>query len=135
MDAKDFSIYVIGRPVDLSGYINGLKHKLENEKNHKKKLALRSSIAEAQLIEKSETINERQFYLQITEKPAKDAETIAKKKLHSAVNSFSQAGINCAVCGDIEITDILRLFVRPSAIKEAEIDDNIIPYFGKNEGR
>ena len=106
-----FQLFIIGRPVDLSLYLEDQQEKARMEQNFIKKQVLRGYIQEASRIAASGEITEKHYYYILIEKnDGNKAEEELINKLEHFNTSLSQAGLTTYICQYDENMEVYSLF-------------------------
>jgi len=106
---EPMQIFCIGRPVDLSEYLNLLHMRIKGEKNFTKKTVLKKYFNYAAGISARGEMTERMFYIVIRKNDLKELEELAQEIIYK----FSSAGLKCDICGENELLDLYCLFAYP----------------------
>lgn len=107
-----FQLCSIGRPTDLSGFLEWLMNMHKNETNFTKKRLLNKIIQYNSYIASSGEVVERRCYFIIAMKDKTDKEAL--NQLEDIVNIFNSSDLTTAVCHYDDIMDLLLLFTHPA---------------------
>lgn len=120
---EHIQIFCIGRPVDLTNYLEHLQDMAKKEMDFMKKTILKGYIQQASHWASSGEVVERRFYIIISRKNGKKAEIELLNKLNELKNYFEQAELNSHICNEDELLDVFSLFANPlqAAFEVAEI--------------
>lgn len=118
-----FQIIDIGRPTDLSSFIEWLMNIHKHENNFIKKRLLNKIIQYNSLIASSGEVVERRCYFVIPIKDKSDKEAIAF--LEEVSNTFNAAELSTTVCFYDDIIDLILLFTHPA---QAMVDKSVYDF-------
>lgn len=109
---KHFQLYDIGRPTDLSGFLEGLMTIQKNEGNFLKKRFMNKVIQHNTFLASSGEVVERRCYFVIAIKDKTEKEAI--HYLEDISKTFNAADLTTSVCVYADIMDLLLLFTHPT---------------------
>lgn len=125
-ERESIQIFCVGRPVDLSDYLEDLNGQSKMEQDFVRKMVLKGYIQQASKIASSGEASERRFYV-IIFKYIEDSRT--EKELINRINElhikFSQAELNCEICNEDELIEVLALFTSPI---QAAFEKTVLEY-------
>lgn len=124
-----FQIFSIGRPVDLSNYLEWLSTIQKQETNFLKKRLLNQTIQHSAYLSASGEIVERRYYFILPLKDKTDAEAL--QIFEDTVKLFNSGGFKTNLCNYDDIMDLLLLFAQPTqttaTIEKKEFDFSYAP--------
>lgn len=120
---EEIQIFCIGRPVDLTNYLDWLQNKVSTETDFLKKRLLKNFISMAALTASSGETIERRFYVIISKPAGSKNEADLLVRLNDLKTKFSAASLECNICQDDELLDLYVLFVNPV---QASLDRSIV---------
>lgn len=125
-EREPIQIFCVGRPVDLSDYLEELNGQSKMEQDFVRKMVLKGYIQQASKIASSGEASERRFYV-IIFKHIEDNRT--ENELINRINElhikFSQAELNCNICNEDELIEVLALFASPI---QAAFEKTVLEY-------
>lgn len=110
---EPMQIFCVGRPVDLSNYLEWLQDKAKMEQNFTKKNVLKGFIEQATQMVYSGAAIERRFYVIVSKKRENKAEIELQNKLKELQIKLTQAELTVDICSDDELIDVFSLFASP----------------------
>lgn len=125
-EKEHIHIFCVGRPVDLSDYLEDLNSQAKMQQDFTRKMLLKGYILQASNIASSGEAAERRFYVIIFSKMENNKsvnELIGR--VQELNNKFSKAELNCNVCDEDELMDVLALFASPL---QASFEKTILEY-------
>ncbi len=109
----DIQIFCVGRPVDLTSYLEWLQEKASRELDLKRKLLLKNFISQASNMATSGEITERRFYVFINHSLSE--EESLKTRLVELKNRLQTAELDVELCREDDYMDLFTLFANPVA--------------------
>ena len=110
----DFEIFCIGRPVDLSSYLDWLTDRSKTETHIVKKRLLRNMTLDATKKSTSGEIQERRFYLCIYRKNTNENSVNEfSEMLRIMRDKISSADVITDLCDDNELINVCSMFSNP----------------------
>lgn len=129
-EKEAIQIFCVGRPVDLSNYLEDLNEKAKMEQDFVRKMVLKGYIQQASKLASSGETVERRFYVIIfkyIEENASVNELI--NRLNELQAKFTQAELTCNICNEDELMDVFALFANPvqAAFEKTELEYEFAP--------
>lgn len=122
---EPLQIFCIGRPVDLTNYLDWLQNKLKNETDFIKKRLLKNFINVASITASSGETIERRFYIIVPKPDGEKNRADLLARLNDLRSKFAAASLDSCVCQDDELLDLYVLFSNPI---QASFGKSIIEY-------
>lgn len=120
---RSFMLFNIGRPVDLSQYIDWLVNIQKNETNFLKKRLQNKIIQHNTYLASSGGVVERRYYFITPYKNVSEKDAI--QNLRDISNTFNQSDLVTGICSYDDILDLLLLFTHPTqALSESTSSDS-----------
>lgn len=125
-EREPIHIFCVGRPVDLSDYLEDLNGQSKTEQDFVRKMVLKGYIQQASKIASSGEASERRFYV-IIFKTIEDNRSVndLTNRINELQIKFTQAELNCDICKEDELIDVLALFASPI---QAAFEKTILEY-------
>lgn len=125
-EKESIQIFCIGRPVDLSTYLEDLNDKAKMEQDFARKMVLKGYIQQASKLASSGETVERRFYVIIIKKVEDGrSENDLINRINELQVKFIQAELTCDICEEDELLDVLALFANPV---QAAFEKNLLEY-------
>ncbi|WP_394884944.1 hypothetical protein [Clostridium butyricum] len=129
-EKESIQIFCVGRPVDLSSYLEDLNEKAKMEQDFARKMVLKGYIQQASKLASSGETVERRFYV-IIFKHMEDNTSVNEliNRLNELHIKFTQAELTCDMCNEDELMDVLALFSNPvqAAFEKTELEYEFAP--------
>lgn len=129
-EKEPIQIFCVGRPVDLSNYLEDLNEKAKMEQDFARKMVLKGYIQQASKLASSGETVERRFYV-IIFKQIEDNTSVNEliNRLNELHIKFTQAELTCDICNEDELIDVLALFANPvqAAFEKTELEYEFAP--------
>ena len=113
-------IFCIGRPVDLTNYLEWLQEKANREMDFKRKLLLKNFISQASKMATSGEITEKRFYIFLTGKLGEEDEL--RNRLVELTHRLSLAELDTDLCIEDDYMDLFTLFASPITASYSKTD-------------
>ncbi|NFL43537.1 hypothetical protein FDB61_17880 [Clostridium botulinum] len=125
-EKESIHIFCVGRPVDLSDYLESLNEQSKMEQDFVRKMVLKGYIQQASKLASSGEAVERRFYI-IIYKNIEDGRSVNEliNRINELQIKFTQAELTCNVCNEDELIDVLALFASPI---QAAFEKNVLEY-------
>lgn len=122
-DNSGWQWFCIGRPVDLSNYLDWIAEKAKFEADWTRKNILKNYITEAANIAASGELTERRFYSIHWTKPGDKAALELRQRMAEVFKSYDSCDLRPTLCKDDELLDVYTLFanMNNAAFERSEI--------------
>lgn len=110
-EKSGLQIFCIGRPVDLTNYLEWLQEKANREMDFKRKLLLKNFVSQASKMATSGEITERRFYIFLNGKLGEEEEL--RNRLNELKHRLSLAELDTDLCREDDYMDLFTLFASP----------------------
>ncbi|MDO5556668.1 MAG: hypothetical protein Q4G05_00260 [Clostridia bacterium] len=129
---KEFKLFSISRPVDVTGLVDELRDKLNNENNTKIKILLKRNIAETIRLTLTGEIVERQNFMIVFEEYSDNAEKDLQKRMMDLSTKFDNCDVKTEILDEANLIQLCNSFLNINfAFKEDTDYEEKIPYIMK----
>lgn len=126
---KEFKMFSISRPVDVTGLVDELRERLNNADNTKLRMLLKRNIAETIRLTLTGEVVERQNFMIIFEEYGDNAEKDLQKRLMDLSNKYENCDIKTEILDESNLIQLCNSFLNINFAFKEDVDyDEKVPY-------